>query len=450
MFIASTTALRRALGWIMVGVLVVSVVGWYTARDTLPRTIRIATGAKDGQYYNLGEHLKESLEARTGRRVILEATRGSEDNVDRLLSEERDRKVDLAILQGGAVSMDGLAVIAPYYPEVVHVIVRKGRGIRSIADLTDRSVVLGPTGSGMRKSARDILQHYGRPDRQDDREERYFDSLLEDPALDGAIVTSGMDHPALKDLLGTGEFDLLPIRLAKAISAFSIHFREYEIPRGYYSASPLVPPESVTTVATTAFLATRANASPKLVTEVLVSLYEEGLQLEFPLLIPRKDVLSWSPIPLDPVARLYFDPQDRVGWLANVMQSLAATKELLFALGAALYLLWDRWHRLKERERRALIEAEKEHLHAFLQETLQIEAAQMDTTDVKELRTFLDDVTRIKLQALQELTHEELRGDRTFAIFLMQCANLINKIQMKIGAHASGSRQNDRVRSSRT
>jgi len=44
----------------------------------------------------------------------------------------------------------------------------------------------------------------------------------------------------------------------------------------------------------------------------------------------------------------------------------------------------------------------------------------------------LDKVTRIKLQALDELTHEALRGDRIFLIFLTQCANLITKIQAKI------------------
>jgi hypothetical protein len=44
----------------------------------------------------------------------------------------------------------------------------------------------------------------------------------------------------------------------------------------------------------------------------------------------------------------------------------------------------------------------------------------------------LDKVTRIKLKALEELTHEALRGDRIFLIFITQCANLINKIQAKI------------------
>jgi hypothetical protein len=56
----------------------------------------------------------------------------------------------------------------------------------------------------------------------------------------------------------------------------------------------------------------------------------------------------------------------------------------------------------------------------------------MDAEDPQELENYLDEITRIKLRALEELTHEDLRSDRTFSIFLMQCANLIRKIQSKI------------------
>ena len=35
-----------------------------------------------------------------------------------------------------------------------------------------------------------------------------------------------------------------------------------------------------------------------------------------------------------------------------------------------------------------------------------------------------------------EFTDEELRADQAFAIFLMQCANLINKIQLKMITHS--------------
>jgi len=56
----------------------------------------------------------------------------------------------------------------------------------------------------------------------------------------------------------------------------------------------------------------------------------------------------------------------------------------------------------------------------------------MHCYDHDELHQFLDHVTEIKLQALTKLTHEELRSDQAFSIFLLQCANLINKIQLKI------------------
>jgi len=56
----------------------------------------------------------------------------------------------------------------------------------------------------------------------------------------------------------------------------------------------------------------------------------------------------------------------------------------------------------------------------------------METTDAHRLEGYLDEITRIKLKALDELTHEDLRGDRMFLIFLMQCGNVINKIQSKI------------------
>ena len=49
---------------------------------------------------------------------------------------------------------------------------------------------------------------------------------------------------------------------------------------------------------------------------------------------------------------------------------------------------------------------------------------------------FLDHVTRIKLEAIEELTHQDLRGDQTFAIFLSQCGNLSSKLQSKIDLYS--------------
>ena len=62
----------------------------------------------------------------------------------------------------------------------------------------------------------------------------------------------------------------------------------------------------------------------------------------------------------------------------------------------------------------------------------------MHATDPTRLESLLDEITQLKLKALDELTDDEVRGDRMFSIFLLQCANVINKIQMKIMRYAGG------------
>ena len=65
-------------------------------------------------------------------------------------------------------------------------------------------------------------------------------------------------------------------------------------------------------------------------------------------------------------------------------------------------------------------------------ELLQPLYEQSDGPSYGFLQGFLDQVTEIKLEALTQLTHEELRSDQAFSIFILQCGNLISKIQMKI------------------
>jgi len=423
-------------------VLTASVVAWYVTRDTLPQEIRIATATQHSLYQEFTDKLEEHLEQETGRDVLLEDSSGSVQNRTLLGTKE----VELALLQSDAVSMDrdgsasmiGLAVVAPLFPEVVHVIARRELGIQSVADLQGRKVYLGPEGSGMRHTARNLLAHFHVVTTPLDQEHD-FEQLLNDDAVDAAVVTTGMQNSALKHVLATDRYELIPIPEALALVSQSAHLKEFTIPLGYYSGEPPVPPNPVATIATTALLVARDDASEELVRKTLSTLYEGTLQLDYPILIPRKDALEWSPVPRHPVARRYFDPQDSIGWLASVLESIAAAKELLFALGASLYLLWDRWRRLKEREEREAVRTQKEQLDTFLKETLRIEAEQMDTTDPERLEWFLDEITKIKLRALEQLTHEELRGDRTFSIFLMQCANLISKIQLKIVTYGSNS-----------
>ena len=379
-------------------------------------------------YQKFARELTPYLTEQTGHDVQLQTTRGSVENAALL----REGKADLAILQAGAVDMVGLVALAPLYPDVVHVIVRHGRGIRSIKDLAGRSVSLGPGDSGMRKSAADLLDHYGITIDQLKNTDAYFLDLKKNPTLEAAIVTTGFLNPDLIELLDGGKFRILPVRDAEALSLRSAYFSLIRIPRGLYSKSPAVPAELLTTVTSVAFLATRRDASKLLVQETLRTLYEHFPRTRIPTLIGANEAAEWSLVPMHPAARAYHEPYKGLDTLAKFINSLAGIKELLFTFGAGLYLLWVWWRQHQENVAKAVIKAQKGRMDALLEETVRIERAQMTTQDPGQLKQFLDDVTNIKLKALEELTHEDLRGDRRFSIFLTQCGNLIRKIQGKL------------------
>lgn len=427
---------RRWLAWGMLGVLVISLAMWFATRDHLPRRIVIASAHPGGLYAEFAGALAGRIEGRTGRSVEIVTSSGSQANRDLLLAGGNGPLgVEVAILQAGSVPMDGLAIVAPLYPDVVQVIARRELEIRSIAELAGRRVVVGEAGSGMQASAAELFQHYfgvGEVDRPVAVEEPFERMLVVPEIYDAAVVTTGIRNPALAALLESGRFTMVPVEDAEALALKHQHLSTFEIPRGLYCGHPTVPAEGVRTVATTAVLAVRADANERLVGDLLAALYEGGLSSRFPELIPRHEAISRKPEALHPAARAYLDPIDNLGWIPERVESLAAVRELLVACAAGVFLIWDRWRRLKEREKQDEIREQKDRLDHFLAETMTIERAQADTDDPAALRRLLDEVTRIKLDAMQEFTNEELRGNSTFSLFLLQCSNLMSTIQLRM------------------
>jgi len=436
-----SASLRKWITWSMVGILLLSVVYWFATRGRIPSEVRIATGRPGGEYFAFGTLLGSILERRNDDvKTSVVDTEGSRNNVEGLMAHA----VELAVLQGGSVDWSGYdesdkpVMIAPLFPDVMHVVVRNNRGITKISDLAGRRIIIGSPKSGMRASAEILLKQYGLTGEFEEADSMYFDALKSDDSIDGAIITSGVQNGDLRDILNTGKFSLLPVTDASAMEITNPYFQEFVIPKGLYREQPPVPAEPVKTIATTAFLVAHEDADNLLVAEILASIYEEGLRLKIPALYSRKEAQKWLFLPMHPVSRSYFDPQDEIGQMAAVMESLAATKELLFALAAGIYLLWERWRRLKKKEELDELRVQRDRLDELLTRTVGIESQQIGEMNAEVLRRMLDDVTRIKLQALVELSHEALRGDRSFLIFLTQCSNLISKIQAKIATNQAG------------
>ncbi|MCI5123186.1 MAG: hypothetical protein D3925_01595 [Candidatus Electrothrix sp. AR5] len=119
---------------------------------------------------------------------------------------------------------------------------------------------------------------------------------------------------------------------------------------------------------------------------------------------------------------------------ATRMEAFAAVKELFFAFLAISYFLWLRFNELRKKEAIRQNDIMKEELDVFLQETIALDRKQMQSESPEELRSIIDQITEIKIKALEELMNEQLQSDQMFSIFLIQCHNLIFKIQNKIGS----------------
>ena len=430
-------------GVVMPAVLVILFIAvWWSRRDRIPKRVVLATAGKASSYRVFGDAFCDGVNRQVGRDVMeVRQTRGSGQNVD--LIDSRD--VPLGLYQGGSVQLVGtdVVIVAPVYREVVHILVKASLLTPTTSvtpelshGLLDRLLIkqrrplfAGAVNSGMRLSAAALLAHYGFTENAE------INYVSDDAEADVVMATTGMFSDAMERLLKRDDFLFLSLQ-ADAISHRHRYFVTHEIPRGFYrdkQGGPL-PKADVKTVSTTAFLVAHRDTSPNLIRASLNVLYETGVSEtgDFFDLIPRDAARPFlNGMPLHSSADEFYSPLD-VGYLASVMESLAASKDLTLAFFAGIYLLWNLRRRSQQRKRDEETYISRERLDDYVDETIEIESRQIGVHDRKLLERYLDEVTRIKLRALDELTDEALRDDRAFSIFLMQCANLINKLQLKI------------------
>ena len=430
--------LQSKFKWLMAGVLIVSICLFYATRDAIPNRLVLFTGQPGGFYRQVGSHLTKAWEEATQRKLDVQSSSGSRENFQALSSA----KADLALIQGGVEDLSELSIIAPLSHDLVHVIVRKDASIDRIQDLKGHTIAVGMPNSGMASSAEKLLQFYGLNEQNTQWTYRYFTQMKEDASIDAAVVTAGILNADLSLLLGSGDYRILPMEYAPAFCEKNAYFFPALIHKGLYRLGDDFLQEDIPTVATTALLVATKSISPKVIDQLLITLFEESGGLDSPVMLNAEEVREQQDLKLHPRAMQYFHPADQIGYMANVMESLAALKELAVAFVAGLYLLWDRWRRQQQKALARQLSKEKEKLDVLLAQTVDIERQYASADAMSDLQGMLRQVMKIKIQALEELTHEQLRGDRVFLIFMTQCSNLIDSIQSKMNRINLDARDN--------
>ncbi len=215
---------------------------------------RIATGGTVGTYFPIGGLIASALSNPPGSRLCDDggscgvpgllatsmATSGSVANVAAIVSGSAESgfvQSDIAYwaytatgIYEGRPKVDSLRAIANLFPESVHLVVRKGSGIRTIRDLRGKRVSLDEQGSGTLVDARLILAAYGLGEKDFKAQylpvQRVADSF-KDGSIDAFFNVSGWPQSSIVDLAVTVGIDLVPIdgpeaaRLTKQYSFFS-------------------------------------------------------------------------------------------------------------------------------------------------------------------------------------------------------------------------------------
>lgn len=275
--------MRRLLP--LTAVLLVSLAG--CAGGDSPATFHsIGTGGTGGVYYPLGGALASRLSAvDSAGRYTAEVTGGSVENVNRVIAGQIDLGFTLAItayeayhngIDGSAPAAD-LRVVAPLYPNLVHVLVAGGSGISNVAEFAGKRVSVGSAGSGTEQTARQILTAHGLS--YDDVSVQYLSfsesaAALRDGALDAAILSVGFPAAAVLEATTAGGVEVIALEgpgRDALLEAFP-YYVEGVIPSGAYPGVDA----PVATVAMNNWIIGSAGLDDRVVEHLLTILRDEA------------------------------------------------------------------------------------------------------------------------------------------------------------------------------
>jgi len=268
---------RRNLFWVL------GLAAAMTAPVQAQQFFRIGTGGTAGTYYPVGGMIANAV-SQPGKIVATaQASNGSVANVNAVAGgamESGFSQSDVATwaytgtgVYEGKPKVADLRMIANLYPESIHLVVKKGSGIKSVADLKGKRVALDEPGSGTLVNARTVLAAYGVKE-SDIKPEYIKPNQAGDKLKDGAL--GGAPAGAIAELASSGAgIELVPLAgpQAEALRKSNPYLAVDTIPAGTYKDVP-----AVQTMAMGAQWVTSAKADTETVYQITKALYSKAAQ----------------------------------------------------------------------------------------------------------------------------------------------------------------------------
>jgi TRAP transporter TAXI family solute receptor len=250
---------------------------------------RIGTGGTAGTYYPVGGMIANAVSQPGKIIATAQASNGSLANVNAIAGGSMEAGLTQSDVATWAFTGTGafegkpkvadLRMIANLYPESIHLVVKKGSGIRSVADLKGKRVALDEPGSGTLINARMVLAAYGVKEsdiKPDYIKPNQAGDKLKDGSLDAFFFVGGAPAGAIAELASSGTgIELVPLAGAPidALRKSSPYFAVDNIAAGTYKDVA-----AVQTLAVGAQLVTSAKMDTETIYQITKAMYSDATQ----------------------------------------------------------------------------------------------------------------------------------------------------------------------------
>ena len=410
----------------------------------LPESITIATGSVGGRYLEIAKALGGRIEKRLGVSVKYVESTGSIENLKKTNSGE----VQFSLFQSSTISgvnnFDNVRMISNVFPEVVMAHVREGLGVDPFVDEMPNNnhlrVSMGEQGSGNAMTSETVINFYKGKGSNIKKMYLNYQSTKEkfqDGALDLALITTGKNANIQRDMVSSELTNLAGLPFLESFVEQNPEFDIYKIPAGFYGVSPEVyPSKDLFTLSANAQLICHKDVSPSMVTLVAEILMDSEFVSEQNLLDLRikgnEYAQAASSINAHQGAVHYFDPELKPPLNPDFVEATEGMRSFLVSIIVALYFI-VRWFK-KNKQLKA-----GHHLDIYLKRLLDIEKEQIDLdeggtnqNEIALLEDLLDEVTKLRQEALSEFSANDFNEDSGFECFLLMSNSLSDKINSKL------------------
>lgn len=287
-------------------------------------TFKLATGSEGGVYFSIGLGLKAAIEKACPEITIaLSSTAGSVENAWLLSNNE----VQLALIQSDVASnfkngnmmfkfpSENMMAIATLFPEIIHLVVRKGSGIRTLKDLKGKIIAVGEKNSGTRYNAEDILRFSGINESEITKKYLTPNEVHEafmNNSIDAVFQTSGIPNQIISSISEGGEiisFDSTTI--ADMINQFP-YFDRNTIPMNSYKGQT----QQINSVGLNLFLVTRMDVDRRTIKKITEAIFANKSEIIKSHIVAKNINLENSykvnSLELHPGASEYYKDSERI------------------------------------------------------------------------------------------------------------------------------------------